>query len=195
MSNSVYGSGKNPPYSLYQSPKGKWGLVDGTGERLPAVFDRLNDCSFSCAPWEVVTFDENEGFALQAWYDPDEVWFNFTFGNPDYPDEFAHFLWERETLTFEEISDLTKTYLPPESQWLIECLLLAAKEVDMEDEEFEGSLRQYLSAHPELKEPSRLNPLLNPIMRNPDVEEDLKRTVWKAKVILDYTVLEAFQNE
>ncbi len=187
---SPYGDGRHPPYSLYQNEEGKWGLVDGTGKRLPAIFDRLNEYSFSCVLWEVVTFDEMEGFELQAWYDPDEVWFNFTFGNPDYPDEFAHYLWKRATLAFDEIADLVKTYLPTDSQWLIDCMFLAAKEDDMEDEEFNEALRQYLSDYPDLNEPSKLNLLLDPIMRNPDIGEEIKRTVWNAKVTLDYTVRE-----
>ena len=31
MKDDVYGSGKNPPYSLYQGEDGKWGLIDGSG--------------------------------------------------------------------------------------------------------------------------------------------------------------------
>ncbi|MDE6560938.1 MAG: hypothetical protein K2K75_06140 [Muribaculaceae bacterium] len=69
---SKYGFGENPPYSLYQNEDGKWGLVDGIGNRLPADFERLDEHRFSCVPWEVVTFDEQEGFDLQSWYDPCE---------------------------------------------------------------------------------------------------------------------------
>ena len=29
-----YGFGKNPPYSLYQNEDGRWGLVDGSGNRF-----------------------------------------------------------------------------------------------------------------------------------------------------------------
>ena len=70
MPDKKYGFGDNPPYSLYQSDNGMWGLIDGSGNKLEAVFNRgENDC-FSCVPWEVVTFDEQDGFELLAWYDP-----------------------------------------------------------------------------------------------------------------------------
>ncbi len=36
-----YGFGEHPPYSLYQAENGKWGLIDGTGAKLEAVFDRF----------------------------------------------------------------------------------------------------------------------------------------------------------
>lgn len=74
MKDNRYGFGENPPYSLYQGSDGKWGLVDGSGQKLDAVFDKgKNDC-FSCVPWEVVTFDEKEGFELLSWYDPSDIW-------------------------------------------------------------------------------------------------------------------------
>ena len=61
---SEYGLGQNPPYSLYMNDSGKWGLVDGNGKRLLAVFDMIDENMFSSVPWEVVTFDEKEGFTL-----------------------------------------------------------------------------------------------------------------------------------
>lgn len=36
--NSEYGLGKTPPYSLYENEIKKWGLVDGNGNKLPAIF-------------------------------------------------------------------------------------------------------------------------------------------------------------
>ncbi len=101
---SKYGFGKNPPYSLYQAPDGKWGLIDGSGQKLAADFKRGNGNCFSCVPWEVVCFDPQEGFELQSWFDPDEVWFNFTFNDKDYPPEFGHYLWERTKETIWEHS-------------------------------------------------------------------------------------------
>lgn len=65
-----YGFEENPPYSLYQAENDKWGLIDGSGNKLEAAFTRLDETRFSCVPWEVVTFDEKEGFSLLAWYDP-----------------------------------------------------------------------------------------------------------------------------
>lgn len=62
-----YGNGVNPPYSLYQAPDGKWGLIDGSGKKLEAAFQRIDDNSFSCVPGEVVSFDPQEGFDLLAW--------------------------------------------------------------------------------------------------------------------------------
>lgn len=72
-----YGFSKNPPYSLYQAENGKWGLIDGSGNKLAAEFKRGDKDCFSRVPWEIVTFNPEEGFELQTWYDPDEVWFNF----------------------------------------------------------------------------------------------------------------------
>ena len=90
MEDNRYGYGQNPPYSLYQGEDGKWGLVDKDGVKLNAVFTRSQDGEvFSCALGEVGYFDENEGFNLLAWCDPDEAWFNFTYDNDEYPSRWC----------------------------------------------------------------------------------------------------------
>lgn len=71
MNSDAYGN-DNPPYTLYQAPDGKWGLMDKDGVRLPAIFNRHDD-RFSSVPWEVVTFNEQEGWDILAWYDPGEM--------------------------------------------------------------------------------------------------------------------------
>lgn len=185
---SKYGFGKNPPYSLYQAPDGKWGLIDGSGQKLEAVFNRGNGNCFSCVPWEVVCFDPQEGFELQAWFDPDEVWFNFIFGNPDYPPEYTQFLWGGKKCNLEEIFDSVSSLLPEESTWLLGCMKFIEKEDDMTEEEFDKALKQLLLKYRALKEPSKLNPLLEPIMHNQNVSKDIKRTIWNAKVHLDYSL-------
>ncbi len=65
----------------------------------------FDERTFSQAPWEVVVFDENEGFALQAWYNPHEVLFNFTWDIPAYPEEFAGLLWKPSKKEVEEYLD------------------------------------------------------------------------------------------
>lgn len=192
---SKYGFGKNPPYSLYQAPDGKWGLIDGFGQKLEADFKRRNGNCFSCVPWEVVCFDPQEGFELQAWFDPDEVWFKFTFNDKDYPPEFGHYLWKRGERTLEEVTDVILSLLAPDSHWLMEGMLLVAKEDDMEDEEFDEALRNKLSQYPLLKQPSKLNPLLDPIMRNPDVDDEIKHILWRSKVNLDYSIKTLLSEE
>lgn len=183
-----YGYGENPPYSLYQAPDGKWGLIDGSGQKLEAVFKRRNGDCFSCVPWEVVCFDPQEGFELQAWFDADEVWFNFTFNDDDYPDEYGHFLWKGSKISLQDIAEKILTIIPTENHWLLDCMFLAAKEDEMEDEEFDDMLKQMILQHQELNQPAKLNPLLDPVMRNQELDKEIKRTVWNAKVILDYCI-------
>ena len=68
--NAFYGNG-NPPFTLYQSERGLWGLVDRDGYKLPAVFYRKDD-KFWREPNEILSFDTEEGFELLSWFDPDE---------------------------------------------------------------------------------------------------------------------------
>lgn len=55
----------NPLFTLYQDKSGKWGLIDGDGNKLPAMFSKDGN-HFSCAPGEIVIFDKEEGFVLQS---------------------------------------------------------------------------------------------------------------------------------
>ena len=120
---SEYGLGQTPPYSLYESESGKWGLFDGNGKRLPSVFDKIDENRFSSVPWEIVAFNEKEGFELVSWYDPSEVWFNFTFSNPAYPKEFTVYLWKRPVKKIEEYADTLYSIMPEESHWIIDEIL------------------------------------------------------------------------
>lgn len=188
-----YGFGETPPFSLYQDENSKWGLIDGKGRKLPTDFDRIDEDRFSCVPWEVVTFDEKEGFELLAWYDPCEVWFNFTFDNPDYPEAFGRFLWKATSHSLQEEIDRVLAFIPPENHWLIDCMVMVTKE-NLEDEEFDECLRQMLSQYPVLEQPSRLNSLLDPIMRNGEVDDEIKRVLWRSKVQLDYSIRSFQEN-
>lgn len=38
MSIDEYGYGGKPPFSLYQNENGKWGLIDGEGNKLAALW-------------------------------------------------------------------------------------------------------------------------------------------------------------
>ncbi len=189
MKNSIYGSGENPPYSLYQAQDGKWGLRDGTGEQLPAIFDRLNEHTFSCVPWEIVTFDEKEGFELQVWYDPDEVWFNFTFGNPDYPEEFTRYLWNKWKNPLNDYKDLLLSHIPTNYLWFAEALI--KNEMLIENEEFDKHdqwLRQLITAQPEIMNFALTTSIIETIMRNKEINPDFLCALWYGKVSLDYDV-------
>lgn len=182
-----YGSGEHPPYSLYESADGKWGLIDGTGNRLPAIFERHDD-RFSTAPWEVVTFDETEGFEILAWYDPHEVWFNFTFDNPAYPEEFTGYLWRDSKKDVADYTDIIYELIPSEHHWLIDAIMEVDHLDEMEDEDFYWHIDALLCSHPEFADAAVTNQMLDPIMRNKDIDPDIPHALWKAKVKLDNSI-------
>ncbi len=182
---SEYGLGKHPPYSLYENEMGKWGLIDGNGNKLPAVFDKIDENLFSSVPWEIVSFDENEGFQLVSWYDPFEVWFNFTFDNPAYPEDFSGYLWRKSEKKIEEYADTLFELMSEESHWLVHDIMSVEKLDRMEDEEFYLTVDAMLFDRPELRDPSLVNPLLDPVMRNMNIPVDIKIALWNAKVSLD----------
>ena len=193
-----YGCGKNPPYSLYQDENGKWGLVDKDGVKLPAVFDRLDENRFSCSPEEVVTFDEQEGFELLAWCDLSEVWFNFTFGNPAYPDDLMKLMWEKKPVKgVREYSDELHSLLPASAHWLTDAILgLYAMEEQLRDCEFDEwdeqhirFVEQLLADHPEVGDAAVTNPMLDPVMRNNEVDIDIRKALWRGKLNLDDEIL------
>lgn len=179
MKDNPYGMGENPPYSLYQANDGKWGLIDGAGKHLDAIFDRFDNDTFSQAPWEVVTFDPQEGFELLAWYDPCEVWFNFTWEDAAYPEEFAGLLWQKSENEVGHYKDTLYSLIPAKDHWLIDEIL-NVDNLDRCDEDAK------LASHPQLADASVTNPILDPIMRNNQVDNDIKIALWKAKVRLDY---------
>ena len=183
-----YGFGKNPPYSLYQTDNDKWGLIDGSGTKLEPAFKRgKNDC-FSRVPWKVVTFDPQEGFKLLAWYDPDEVWFNFTFDNPDYPADFAAYLWEKPTNDVETYHDVLYNMVSSENHWLIDDILQQDVLTKETDDEFACTIDEELLCHPELADPAVTNRMLEHVMKNPEIDKDIKVALWTAKVSLDYRI-------
>lgn len=184
-----YGFGMKPPYSLYQAENGKWGLIDGRGNKLPAEFKRGDNDCFSRVPWEVVTFDPQEGFDLQAWYDPDEVWFNFTFDNPDYPDEYAGFLWEKSKNDIQHYRDHIYELIPSDDHWLIDVILHEEELGEKEEEDFDRAIDELLSSYPKLFKPAITNPMIDPVMNNPEIDQDVKIALWRAKVALDYDIL------
>lgn len=183
--NEEYGFGKKPPYSLYQSPQGKWGLIDGDGGKLPAKFDRLDEDRFSCVPWEVVTFDVQEGFELLAWFDPCEVWFNFIFENPAYPEEFTALMWKKSGRKVAEYSETIYRLIPEQNHWLIDSILDVEKIEDLDDDEYNLAIEAMINARPQITDPAITNPMLDPIMRNESVGLDIKISLWQAKVGLD----------
>ncbi len=184
---NIYGNG-NPPYLLYQAEDGKWGLIDSSGNKLGAVFERGESDCFTCVPWEVVSFDPEEGFELVAWYDPCEVWFHFTTESPEYPSAFNHFLWEKQTQKLQDVKEEILPILPEEAHWLIECMLLAERNKEADWDEEERQIEAMLKQYPTLAQPKESNNLLDPIMRNNDISEDIQRTIWTAKVTLDYQI-------
>lgn len=183
-----YGSGEHPPYSLYESTDGKWGLLDGTGNRLPAIFDRLDGDRFSAAPWEVVTFDASEGFELLAWHDPHEVWFNFTFDNPVYPEEFAGYLWRNSQKDVTDYADILYEFIPMEYHWLVDAILEVDDLDKMEDEDFYWHIDAMVCTHPEFSDAAATNRIIDPVMRNKEINPDIPHALWKAKVLLDSSI-------
>ena len=190
----AYGFGENPPYSLYQAEGGKWGLIDGSGNRLPAEFKRGDNDCFSRVPWEVVTFNPEEGFELLSWYDPCEVWFNFTFDNPHYPAEYAEYLWERSKNDVQHYRDLIYELIPSDNHWLIDIILKEEELGEKEDEDFDRAVDELLSKYPKLLKPAITNPMLEPVMRNPEIDKDVKIALWQTKVALDYDILKYFDK-
>ena len=184
---SKYGFGKNPPYSLYQNEDGRWGLVDGSGNRLRADFERLDEYRFSCVPWEVVTFDEKDGFELQGWYDPGEVWFNFTWGNPAYPEEYGGYLWKKSGKEIGEYADVLFRVMLKEHIWLAEAIVENGRRSKSNDyDETEKWHKGLIDSHPEIKDASITNKMIDSIMRENTVDPDLRCALWRAKVELDY---------
>lgn len=192
MNKDIYGN-NNPPYTLYQAPDGKWGLVDKDGVKLPAKFERHDD-RFSAVPWEVVTFNEQEGWDLLAWYDPCEVWFNFTWDDAAYNSEkWGKLLWKKNDKEVEKYLPLYFECVPEKDRWLIDAISIfisKEKEIDYfkpeSDECMSNLLKQLLAQYPELDRLGKLNDLLAPVLDNPDIPEDAKVVLWSGKVSLDY---------
>ena len=176
----------NPPYSLYQGDDGKWGLVDKNGTKLPTVFKRLDEDKFQENPWSVVTFNPDAGFDLLAWYDPCETWFNFTFDDSRYPEEFAGYLWEKPNKGYKEYVCEIRKLMPAESHWLLDCINEADSLLGIDDEtEYHKAIEKFLATYPQLANAADFNHLLDPVMRNNQVSENMKITLWQAKVLLD----------
>lgn len=185
-----YGFGENPPYFLYQNEDGKWGLVDGSGNRLPADFERLDEHRFSCVPWEIVTFNETEGYELQCWYDPCEVWFNFTWDDPAYPEEYAGYLWKRSKKEIAEYSQILFALLPQKSHWLAKAIVDNDNRISKKDDydDAEKWYNSLIDSNPEVKDASVTNNMIDHIMRDKTIDSDIKCTLWQAKVSLDYKI-------
>lgn len=64
-----YFANENPPFQLYHSENGLWGLEGSEGTKLPSVFHREGD-KFLKEPNEILYFDPNEGFELLSWFVP-----------------------------------------------------------------------------------------------------------------------------
>lgn len=201
-----YGLGKNPPYSLYQAEDGKWGLIDKDGRRLEAVFNRPDDKNlFSCVPWEVVEFDEQEGFEIVAWYDPFESWFAFTFDDEAYPDRWGGLLWKGKKKEYSDCKPLYLDKLPKQSHWLVEAIdhirtkfaeiMNMDLDYDKEDAEIEVMLREALTRHPVLSDYAATGQLLVPVLDNPEISEEDKAVLWQEKVYADSLIREFIASE
>lgn len=195
MEDNRYGYGQNPPYSLYQGEDGKWGLVDKDGVKLNAVFTRSQDGDvFSCALGEVVYFDENEGFNLLAWCDPDEAWFNFTYDNDEYPSRWCYLLSKSEPKEFPTYFPLYRENLPEKDRWLIEAIgyfftriheIDSISDFDKEESEFEELKADIKNRYPKIEQYAMTSLMLAPILDNLQIEEDARVALWENKVYLD----------
>lgn len=201
---SPYGYDNRPPFTLYQGDNGLWGLIDADGVRLPAEFRRSDDGEiFSRVPWESVCFDSQEGFELLSWYDPEEVWFNFTFNNPDYPSRWQKLLWTKVNGQFHDFRESYSLLLPEHDRWLIEALdsLTDAEKAiearcggdcDKEDKEMWDFLDGLVTAYPSLTDFKSMNQLIAPIIDHPDVSVNEKAILWNHKVYFDYCLNEYY---
>lgn len=188
--NEVYENG-NPPYELYQGEDGLWGLVDCKGNKLKAVFKRDDNNHFSCVPLEVVSFNPNEGFELVSWYDPCEVWFNFTWEDSRYPSEFGKYLWDRPEKSFDEYEPKLRALLPDDIHWIFDSLKETDRILDIDDDkECHDAIKDFLGKNPHLRSVSvaEYNKLLDSVMRCENIDEDMKIALWNAKVSLDYNI-------
>lgn len=179
----------NPPYSLYQGDEDKWGLVDKSGTKLPAVFTRIDENRFQENPWSAVTFNPEEGFELLAWSDPCDAWFNFTWDDPRYPAEFAGYLWKKPNKEYQEYEGEIRRLMPVETHWLLDCINEADNLLDINDEtEYYNAIEKFIAHYPQLANAADYNNSLDPVMRDANVSEDIKIALWQAKVLLDANV-------
>lgn len=183
-----YGYDNPGPFTLYRASNGKWGLVDANGVHLPAEFDRAGD-RFSRSFNEIVTFDPAEGFELLAWFDPSEAWYNFTFDNPDYPEEYVDYIFHPRKYGVPaeralHIPLLRRCTSVP--RWLLHCLEIGCTP---SFNEIDSHLpAQMAEKHPELLNFAQTNALLRSTLASADVPDQLKATLWIAKVHLDYEI-------
>ncbi len=198
MELNPYGN-NNPPYTLYQAPDGKWGLMDKDGVKLPAIFNRHDD-QFWAKQWEALCFNEQEGWDILAWYDPCEVWFNFTWEDEAYHSEkWGKLLWKSNRKEADEYMAVYLKNIPENARWLIDALTTYIREdktidrnysndPDFYDRKGDELLEGLLAKYPDLKRLSALSDLLEPILDNPDIPEDAKVALWIGKVNLDYEI-------
>lgn len=184
-----------PPYSLYQAPDGKWGLIDGDGNHRAAIFTRSESDPdiFRSAPWESVFFDERRGMDLLAWYDPSEVWFNFTFDDDAYPKRWGKYLWEQEG----DFSDYRRVYaglLPEVDRWILDAIeeqqareheIDNINDWDREEQESRLLADELTLRYPGLNDIAASNALLARVLDSDDIDIEAKATLWLAKVYLD----------
>lgn len=72
-----------------------------------------------------------------------------------------------------------------DNHWLIDEILNVENLDRSDDDEFYRHIDAALSTHPQLSDPSITNPMLAPVMRNDQIDNDIKIAIWQAKVGLD----------
>ena len=133
-------------------------------------------------------FNPDEGFDMLAWYDPCEVWFNFTFDDPRYPAEYGKYLWIKPEKEFAEYEAEFRRMLPC-LYWLFDCIVEAERIIGIDDdEEYCNAIIHFLSQCPQLNNIADYNNALDPVMQNTEVSDDMKATLWRDKVMLDSNV-------
>lgn len=142
-------------------------------------------------PWEVVSFNSNEGFEIIAWYDPSEVWFSFTFRNPVYPAEFGGYLWMRSQNTLEHYQHLLYSHLDVETHWLAEALIKSdSSSWNDPAANYDLWLRALLSSQPKIRDYALTTKFMEPLIRENGMNHDFCCALWQAKVSLDRDLLE-----
>lgn len=118
----------------------------------------------------------------------EEVWYDFTFGNPAYPKEFEKYLREDERC-IAIYADPLYELIPVESHWLVKEILRDDELQMMDEDSYYREIEAILCHHPEIEDFEATNKILFPIMRNENVDDKLKSTLWQAKVSLDLSII------
>lgn len=105
--------------------------------------------------------------------------------DPAYHEEFADLLRKPSKKDIGDYSEVLYRLIAQEHHWLLELIIGERNLNQMDDDEFYWHIDALLYSNQELADPSITNSMLEPVMRNEQLDEDIKRALWRAKVSLD----------